>query len=152
MSDTIKATELRLGNIVSLLFGTIGAVTKLHAQKASDGTFYLIEVDNKETFIPQHVKGILLTPELLLQAGFEQSQSSDDEERTIYSIQVANNTALYFDRHKDWMRNDQEVEWYLSHEWNNNHFKNDFWSKPKYLHELQNIYFALTGEELLIAL
>lgn len=87
------------------------------------------------------LRGIELTPELLEKVGFVESKSDDNDERKLYSIQVGNNTSLYFDE-------GNSKNWYLSHEWNNNHFQNDFWSSPKYLHTLQNLFFALTGSKL----
>ena len=133
----IKENELRIGNWLKWV-----GVNPEYDQVCIFETYHINE-NAIELFEPIH-----LTPEILEKCGFEKSLSADVEERTIYGIQVANNTSLYFDPHKDWMRNDYDVEWYLSHEWNNNHFKNDFWAKPKYLHQLQNLYFALTGEEL----
>jgi hypothetical protein len=154
----IKANELRIGNWVRgknkyKQTEELIQVESIHYKGINvfDDTEYghpVIEAD----YSFDCLQPIPLTPELLERAGFEKETSEDIEERTIYSIQVANNTSLYFDPHKDWMRDDYEVEWYLSHEWNNNHFKNDFWKRPKYLHQLQNLYFTLTGEELNIDL
>lgn len=130
----INATDLRIGNRILNAAGTEIEVT--------------VEAITDIALKLRIVNGIPLTPEILLKCKFKKGQSEDDEEREIYDIQVANNTSLYFDRHKNWMRNDEEVVWYLSYEWNNNHYKNDFWAAPQYLHQLQNLYFALTGEEL----
>lgn len=153
----IKVTELRIGNCVNYTLPEV-------IQEFDDGTAVAVrdksvvcsgkiqEVNRTGVVIEGNsvhssfINPIPLTPGILEKCGFEKS-TSEDEERTIYGIQVANNTSLYFDQHKDWTRDD-EVNWYLSHEWNNNHFKNDFWSKPKYLHQLQNLILALTGEEL----
>jgi len=132
----IQANEIRIGNWVDDAF--VGFTQVRGEDLANWGAINCLPIP--------------LTPELLERCGFVKETSEDIEERTIYSIQVANNTSLYFDPHKDWMRNDYEVEWYLSHEWNNNHFKNDFWERPKYLHQLQNLYFSLTNTELDIQL
>ena len=87
---------------------------------------------------------IPLTPEWLAKLGFEQEKSKDIEERDIWSIQVANNTSLYYDPELP------GKEWYLSLEWNNNHWQNEFWATPKSVHQVQNLYYALTSEELTI--
>jgi hypothetical protein len=142
----IKASELRVGNWIHAHPNNKDYYKLKHF---NEGIGFM--EDESMLFFADAV-GIPLTTELLEKCGFEKSLSEDVQERTIYGIQVANNTSLYFDPHKDWMRNDYEVEWYLSHEWNNNHFKNDFLAKPKHLHQLQNLYFALTGEELQISL
>lgn len=145
----IKAIEFRKGNYVmdkvSREWMVVDEIGENVGAVLIDRDKYPLPDGWQMTYIP-------LTPEILEKCGFEKSLSEDVQERTIYGIQVANNTSLYFDPHKDWMRNDYEVEWYLSHEWNNNHFKNDFLAKPKYLHQLQNLYFALTGEELSVNL
>lgn len=140
----IKANELRIGNLV------LERVIKYFDDGEPNEAVLKIKDGAMIDRVAAMANPIPLTSEILEACGFEKGISEDDEERVIYSIQVANNTSLYFDRHKDWMRNDQEVEWYLSHEWNNNHFKNDFWARPKYLHQLQNLFFSLTGEELTV--
>jgi len=129
----INANELRIGNWIS----------------QNGKTF---QVDEIRHWYFSDAEPIPLTTEILEQCGFEKDKSNDVFEREVYSIQVSNNTSLYFDAHKDWMRDDKYLEWYLSHEWNNNNFKNEFRNAPDYLHQLQNLYFALTGEELTIKL
>lgn len=127
----IKAAELRIGNWVRNRYGDVWRIT------GQDITWCSLK--------SHKYYWILLTPELLLKCGFVGIDSDDLPKRTVYGIQVANNTALYYDEFCDKL-------WYLSYEWNNNHFQNDFWAKPKYLHQLQNLYYALTGEELKIEL
>lgn len=146
----IPITHLRPGNKVLREDGTIGEVAYI-IPYSNHPLKYVRFTDNIDRD-PESLSGIPLTPVILERCGFEKSLSQDVHERTIYSIQVANGTSLYFDAHKDHMRDDLYVEWYLSHEWNNNHFKNDFWKKPKYVHELQNLFLALTGDELPIDL
>lgn len=129
MIKLLNATELRLGNIVSPLFGGIGIVTKLSAQKASDGTFYLIEVDNKETFIPQHVKGVELTPEILKKIGFDESKNIS--------------SPLFSDwSYKSMLLEQSEKGFEL--------FGSEFTMGEPFndLHRLQNLYHSLYGEEL----
>lgn len=87
---------------------------------------------------------IELTPEWLEKCGFDKEKSNDTEERDVWTIQVANNTSLYYDPELT------GKEWYLSLEWNNNHWQNEFWANPKYIHQVQNLFYALTGEELTI--
>lgn len=134
----IKAEELRVGNLVKCFLkrtdARIISIKEIEAAHVNDNEYcYPYEI----------IHGILLTPELLLKCGFVGSDSDDLPKRILYGIQVANNTALYYDEFCDKL-------WYLSYEWNNNHFQNDFWGKPEYLHQLQNLYYALTGEELKI--
>jgi hypothetical protein len=148
----VKANELRIGNWVFCLEPVlIESIDERGINRTNDSQMGSTQIRSYYCALDM-LAGIPLTPEILEKCGFEKSTSNDIYEREIYSIQVANNTSLYFDAHKNWMRGDADVEWYLSHEWNNNHFKNDFWGNPKYLHQLQNLYFALAGEELIVNL
>ena len=87
------------------------------------------------------INPIPITPEILERCGFEKCESDDVEERGIYAIQVDNNHSLYFDPTED-------PKWYISLQWNNNHYKNSFWAQPEYLHQLQNLIHSLTNQEL----
>lgn len=145
----INVQELRIGNLISDYQNNTIKVLGI-SDVYNDGNYYIIS-ENGGSIDDDH-KPIPLTPEILLKCGFTKGLSEDDAERVLYSIKVANNTSLYFDRHNNWMRNDEEVVWYLSYEWNNNHHKNDFWAAPQYLHQLQNLFYSLTNEELNINL
>jgi len=127
MDKRMKANELRIGNYI---------IRNGFKPEIVDGWKMFAKIEQ----VPDWYFPIPLTEEWLLKFGFEKTESDNSEELYLWSIQIANNTSLYFNRDID--------EWYLSHEWNSNHFKNDFWNKPKYVHQLQNLYFALTGEEL----
>ncbi len=87
-----------------------------------------------------------LTPEWLEKMGFVKEKSHDIEERDVWSIQVANNTSLYYDPLL------VGKSWYLSLEWNNNHSQNEIWAAPKHVHQVQNLFYSLAGEELTIKL
>jgi hypothetical protein len=144
----VEIKELRMGNFVKDKDGKLIVVDSI---VTAEGTGINAGVSYNgciPDYYPQDIFPIELSNDILKSCGFYEDKSNDVYERTIFSIQVANGTSLYFDAHKDWMRGDKEVEWYLSHEWNNNHFKNDFWGNPKYLHQLQNLYYCLTGDDL----
>jgi len=87
---------------------------------------------------------IELTPDWLWKLGFFKEKTNDIEENELWSIQVANITSLYYQ--PDSGGND----WYLANEWNNNHVKGDFWANPKYVHQVMNLVYSLTEEELTI--
>lgn len=89
-------------------------------------------------------RGVELSTKWLKKFKFVEEKTNDIDECELWSIQVSNVTSLYY------QPNSGGNDWYLSHEWNNNHFKNDFWGSPKYIHQLQNLYLSLTGEELTI--
>ena len=92
---------------------------------------YIIDNDRDEYEI-ENIKPIPLTEEWLLKFGFERDVSD-------LIIEINNHSELSFD---------EDLDCYLSidngHEWNSTDIN------IKYVHQLQNLYFALTGEELTI--
>lgn len=159
-----QITELRIGNLLYNSDKKIISLSSIESQNPKYKKFItsrleyfdyndkseLSKITGVVSSLVTDFEPIPLTEEWLLKMGFDKDISNDDEKRDTYSIQVSNCTSLYFDCHKDWMRDNMDVEWYLSYEWNNNHFKNEFWNKPKSVHEVQNLYFCLTGQELTI--
>lgn len=130
--ESIKSNELRIGNLIE-------HKAIMCEVLSIDNEWLQIDNDQLNTKIID-CKPIPLTEEWLFKFGFEIDESNDNKKTKTLSTQVSNTESLYFD----------ENEWYISHDWNNNNFKNTFWNQPKYVHQLQNIYFALTGEELII--
>ena len=131
----MEAKELRIGNIV--------------ADKDNDifelSGFYLYQLSieqNTKGIITSH-KPIILTEEWLLKLGFEpiydyykiQIQKDDGGGNSDYFISV--------DTGMDNESNEFTIQLVSGEgDW--------FTSKNKYVHQLQNLYFALTGEELTI--
>lgn len=132
----INKSELRIGNTIQSQ-GNIFTVSEINER-------YINCIDGS-SFFDFKVNGVEFNDSLFELCGFEQTESTDNDKRKLWSIQVANNTSLYFDESNN-------KQWYLSYQWNNNHFQNDFWNSPKYLHQLQNLFFCLSGEELKIKL
>lgn len=138
----IKASELRIGNYfhpmsknvevqipASAVIHQVGSVDKF-------GNISVIEHDAKTiTLTTKEISPIPLTPELLKKIGFDTSENG-----TLY-IQVGNTTYLEY----------QDGHWSVTPEtWRGTLI--DFWGEVKYLHQLQNLYYSLSGEELKIAL
>ena len=129
----MEAKELRIGNwvLVENDHETIKAITQ---------TAFLCVLDGKgDGYMQLHkdVYPIPLTEEWLIKFGFKK------ENNTIYSI-------------SDKLSSSEVGKWYFFKNENNSftpHIKreNKFsWigKEIKYVHQLQNLYFALTGEEL----
>jgi hypothetical protein len=97
---------------------------------------------------------IALTEDILLKCGFEVSKSDDTYEYDMYSIQIANNKTLVYYKCPVTQMETGEVtlqdSWFFDSFYNIcvSNDDNPFWNKPKYLHQLQNLYFALTNKEL----
>lgn len=129
--EPIKSNEVRIGNLVQDRNGVVMRVVSIH----EDGPIYCDFKGNKEGMWEFKDKypcyAIPLTEEILLKMGFE--KLSEVVWHVEYRID-SQYTIIYYKEDK--------------------YFKlfNTFSSlvKVKYLHELQNLIFALTGEELVI--
>ena len=120
----IQANELRIGNIV-LSKPLMGNSKKYLITKVSASDIYRC-VSNPSDYEP-----IPLTEEWLLKCGFKKSITG-----TCYGMITANAR----DRFSIFSDGKFKIE------------TTDLSIKIKYLHQLQNIYFALTSEELIIKL
>jgi hypothetical protein len=119
----MKANELRIGNIVL-------RKEFLHSN-LENCRFDKIVVTHNDInachIYNRHFEPIPLTEEWLLKFGFEWKQIKDVSSYTFSKLEIyqysSNNNKIFFEY------SDGEVE-------------------LKYVHQLQNLYFALTGEEL----
>lgn len=122
----IQATELRIGNWVKV--GDIESTVCL-----IDHNKFIQLQGNAVVNRPEQIEPIPLTPEILEKFGFEESYKSS----YTHSFDFKQNTCF-------------GAGWNLV----NNHFhiryKGEQFTNIKYLHQLQNLYFALTSEELII--
>jgi hypothetical protein len=120
----MKATELRIGNWVEWNY-----------EESSDGNAYPVEYGYELDDIknnPNIVKPIPLTEGWLEGFGFEYDENDDwfvFESNKGVSFSMDKNGVMYY-------FGNLEPLWV------------DILSKIKYVHQLQNLYFALTGEEL----
>jgi len=126
----MEARELRIGNLMELPNGEISKVTGF---TENGKVWFVREPKHEECALKiNQVKPIQLTEEWLLKFGFERDVSD-------LIIEINNHSELSFD---------EDLDCYLSidngHEWNSTDIN------IKYVHQLQNLYFALTGEELTI--
>lgn len=120
----IKVSELRIGN--AIWDDTLNKIKWVAHRVISD----LASHANPLPYSP-----ILLTPDWMAKCGFEWNP-----EGQVYCIQVGNTVYLEYD-----------VDFNCSivpETWRGQPLH--LWGDNKYLHKLQNIYFALTGEELTI--
>jgi hypothetical protein len=133
----IKSNELRIGNYVDYE-RTTHVVTRLLAHHVSHDWYKSIGEDAYDTSYDS-INPIPLTPELLEKCGFVEKDGSDN----VHSIFSLNDFHLDF----DWRRR----QYYSPMEENNGEWVT-YGSSIKYLHQLQNLYFALTNKELIINL
>lgn len=133
----INISELRVGNIV------------LYAQDNDELPVLKIDGDSKTVCLDlllglnielneRDIDPIFLTPEWLAKCGFD--YRTDDR---VWAIQVGNNSYLEFD--------DQMLCGVTPETWRDQ-CPIYIWADVKSIHQLQNLFFALTGEELNIKL
>lgn len=119
----MKASELRINNLVNY-----GGVTSEVSRV--DKLFFYVEASETPTFSKDEGRGakpIRLTEEWLLKFGFEKQMA------WTYKISlIGNKNLVYYLGEKGWSIGNKNYS--------------DF--SCEYVHQLQNLYFALTGEEL----
>jgi hypothetical protein len=129
---TVKASELRHGNLV-YQDGAIEKVVGIVDNKIT------IQGTIRYTAKEEAYEPIPLTPELLEKCGFEN-----------LTLKLTGDTNLEINPDGD------EYDVFIRQQDENNYLQQDFVfltkASFKYLHQLQNLYFALTGSELEINL
>jgi hypothetical protein len=126
----MKANELRIGNLFILPNGDIGKISYHEIR-------LMVVAIEKPDYQP-----IPLTEEWLLKFGFV--QSSNNLGNTFHILKKDGVIVMFTIEH--WTNTDINSK-YHNH-WHCEYLLNGH--KLQYLHQLQNIYFALTGEELTI--
>jgi len=133
----LKANELRVGNIVSTVKLNNGIVRGITDEK--------IMVKFKDSTISSNIDffyPIPLTEEILLKCGF-------DEKSTCLS-KMLNTADTYLEIRE--RNNEYYVSIYQFTESSYDDNNTVFLNKINHIHQLQNLYFALTNEELTIKL
>lgn len=135
------AAELRLGNLVNTIVSDKPSiVTFIKSQKVKDGYYQSVELDEEEIYIPQHICGIPLTADILERAGFKKDENIQQDFSYILKAK-ARLTFVYYKGDKSYFSIEQDGKLI------------DLASGAvQYLHQLQNLYFALCSEELTINL
>ena len=133
----IKANELRIGNYVSVPLYDVLSIKKVVSIN-EEGIDYDNGLDayhyGLETLIP-----IPLTPEILKQCNYYQYYSN----RVLENTEIWKNPDTYICDLRRYIIDDYPP--YFLHERTGK-------IEIKYLHQFQNLYFALTGEELKVNL
>jgi len=131
----ITAQELRIGNLVMLHNPKYRLVEsdKIHQVLEVRENAAMVTISGSNNEYGQYyefLKGIPLSEEILLKCGFEPIYKSD------FTVKLELITEHIFEAVRS-----IENDWHIRYKFNVlKHFN--------YLHQLQNIYFALTGQEL----
>lgn len=135
LQDMIKTTELRIGNKVDIGPGYAAEVFEIGQDKCE------ISYDGASNgftwFECQKLNPIPLTPEVLAKCGFEKGKAQ---------------SGGYYGYSNGRMEIDNKFQMWLYDGRIDDSSTKEYWPAMEYLHQLQNLYFALTGEELTITL
>lgn len=137
--NTLKASELRIGNLVlDPVRNKIGSIDEIKRHPSCERDYdYLLKVKLENAlFSPSeyfdYFKPIPLTEEWLVRFGFEKKNSFEFESPcTVFYIEKSSIGDYEFCKKPQY----DEFGWLKT---------------IKYVHQLQNLYFALIGEELTI--
>lgn len=127
----IKATELRIGNLVQSKDGRLTTVNELKDDLVDcewSGAHYI------EPF------PVSLTPEILKKCGFKGMPVGKYQDDGNWHLKAPDCVVAYDDR------------WQSDNAGRVSYNGCTIWCPILYLHQLQNLYFALTGEELTVDL
>lgn len=132
----MKTTDLRINNYVKLVFPD-GEITCIVEGIKWDSI--ALNIDGRIGWYDStNIEPILLTEEILLEYGFLKCEGKYGE---YYKHGVFTGFRVWLD----------DYSWYIV---GRKDYKTDdtYWVKPdiQYLHQLQNLYFALTQEELIL--
>jgi hypothetical protein len=130
---SMKASDLRIGNLVDL-GNRIAKVTEINHLAC-----VVVDLEETQDTIEDYerVKGIILTEEWLVNLGFMAYIDFGVKMGTYDKVPLCGFT---------YSINTNKVM--IMHKGNNNSHWLDI--EIKYVHQLQNLYFALTGEELIL--
>lgn len=134
--DKISARDLRVGNYIKYTTGEVGKVV------AMDGLLGDIAIDQDNELLPMsEYSPIPLTPELIERCGFVEDGNFDN-----HSVDYYRNGCIHiqFPNYEGWD---------IYYVWRDNVIDEKGMRKQydivlKSLHQLQNLYYALTGIEL----
>lgn len=129
----IHAAELRIGNLIILDWDGSRSIQQIDGINLYDGNEPRVWFREWDDFALSCIDSIPLTPEILHKCGFASSFTSDPQEPDASQVYEIN--LLFLHQH---IEKENRFFWY----------NGDVEMEVKYLHQLQNLYFALTGTEL----
>ena len=126
----IQANELRIGNIVDRVSSSkIDVIDNYYTVFELDEHSVSVDDIDGNLYINESVEGIKLTEEWLLRFGFRQWGKYKHlwKLKNVCGFTICTTISFHLNEYGRWRNNIGEME---------------------YVHQLQNLYFALTGQEL----
>ncbi len=137
MSETlITASELRIGNLI-LAHGKTLPIQQIHFNYANSNHWIYFENHSGKSI--EEIQPIKLTPDWLERGGFEKASNDADEE--CYEITHYQTYRIYLDPPSF------HLQIVIPDGSGDRHYPT-IMAELKFLHQLQNLYFALTNSEL----
>ena len=139
----MKANELRIGNLIASGVkyndtSVVGKVLSIGLEECAFEQIYCECPESFEWFFKDNYCGIPLTPEILEKCGFKKRRDGE----YLYSIDLDKHISIVVNKDNFFPMLLQDAEF------SGGELNVYFCNLINYLHQLQNLYFALTGEEL----
>jgi hypothetical protein len=128
MQSVFKASDLRVGNLINVLNPNTG-IWNIEATKGK--TIMILQQEEGHYLLINNLKPIPITEEWLLKFGFIKTEYKSD---IIYDSGLQSSTYITIDN-----------------DYSSYFMWGEYLTSIKYVHELQNLYFALTQRELTVA-
>ena len=126
MQSVLKESDLRIGNFIKVISSTKTFDSFITQAKGYD----IVRIEEK-SFNHWNYEPVVLNEEWILKFGFKRIEGNCERNYTNGVFHVFINSL-----------NEVNFNFFPNFEW---------YKKIKYVHELQNLYFALTGSELTVA-
>jgi len=143
----MEVKELRIGNIVDMKYINFGS----DGSHWEPNTFQIKDFEYINNF-PDNYKPIPLTEEWLVKFGFcqEGSESGDDGGMELGTAPMEKDKLCFLWQPRKGRYTDKsQIGLWITKNYGSDGFKLSI-KLVKYVHQLQNLYFALTGKELVI--
>jgi hypothetical protein len=136
----IKASELRIGNLLEFSNGIEPAKIVMVGRRFFSSA--AIEKEDGDFNVTPYYRGIPLTEEWLIRFGFLQGKSKYGNDFSI--LNEDGFTVMFSIEH--WIDVEETSVW--KNHWHTKGLLNK--NKLQFVHQLQNLFFALTGKELIL--
>lgn len=141
----IQAKELRIGNLVALTTEEKTRITQIGVRTPLGQQFFNVDKYGEHPIIDDHIHSITLTPEILNKVG--KKDKRDNSWNISHIGFISKNQNGLDDQFSD------DMDAYIFNVWYKEGYgTHQAIAELKYVHQLQNLYFTLTGEELEISL
>ena len=129
----MNINELRINNLIS----HNGLICTVEIINGELNEIYFLGEDFYHSDKPENLEGVPLTEEVLLEFGFSKNENDVLQiETTLMPLSITLSDNYPDEKYKAWVYEDENFSYHIISD------------NIKYVHTLQNLYFALKGKEL----